>query len=84
MAPLVFSKALQNHGWVIIRQFKALSDDERVELQRLFRRHFSACKTLGIGIDPHFIPEAISDLKKFGVEEAAADPMTLDRAYVPQ
>jgi hypothetical protein len=82
--PTELNKAINSYGWVMIRQFKALSDDERVELQRLFRRHFSACKTLGIGIDPHFIPEAISDLKKFGVEEAAADPMTLDRAYLPQ
>jgi hypothetical protein len=68
MMPSEFNKAISGHGWVMIRQFKALGDDEKVELHRLFRRHLSACKTLGIDIDPHFIPEAISDLKKFGVE----------------
>lgn len=59
-------KALTRHGWVIIRQFNRLSDIDKREVERLFRRHSSACTALGIETDPHFLPEAISEQKKFG------------------
>jgi hypothetical protein len=59
-------KALSRHGWVIIRQFNLLSDIDKAAVERLFRRHSSACRNLGIGTDPQFLPEAISEQKKFG------------------
>lgn len=45
-------------------RLRAMSDEQRAEVEAAYRRHRKACKAIGIEPDPAFVAEAIEDVFK--------------------